>query len=323
MAKPVFLDAGSPTSQATVQFGTLPRGTLFGAMGASGLGADFQVATQNFATHFGLTPEGFPVEHLIGGAQFRPAGGPIEFTISRDPIRDTLLSYAGIKDPGSGQTWGGVIASGISGLGSWGSAESGFYAGLGYQRLTGEQVADNQRVDGSVGSYWRVWTPPSGSLTIGLNFSAMTYQRNLRYFTFGQGGYFSPQSYFLFNVPVCWKATYHQVFEYSVDASLGSQHFQEDATPYFPLANSQTGVSPYYPGQISTGANYSLTAKGGYRLNPNWVLGGFLDANNTRNYSSQSLGFYVRYQQHPAPSGAKQFNGDLPDRKAMRPLLLP
>jgi cellulose synthase operon protein C len=319
IAKPTFLDAGASNELATIPLGTLQVGQLFGPMGATGIGAEMQVTTQNFAARLGVTPLGFPVENLTGAVQFRPAGGPIQITVSRDPIRDTLLSFAGVRDPGTGQVWGGVMADGVSGLGSWGSAASGFYTGLGYQDITGRGVADNHRVDGTVGSYWKVWTQPSGSLTIGLNLSGMHYDKNLRYFTIGQGGYFSPQSYFLFNVPVTWKGTYRR-FQYSVVASLGSQYFQEDSTPYFPLALLNRH---YYPSQISTGANYSLDMKGAYRLGDNWVLGGFIDFNNTLNYASQTVGFYVRYQEHPYTTGSELSGRDLPDWNAMRPLVLP
>ena len=283
------------------------------------MGGEMDVTTENFGVRLGVTPLGFPIENLTGALQFRPAGGPIQITVSRDPVGDTLLSYAGVRDPGSGQLWGGVVANGASVLGSWGSAASGFYTGLGYQYLTGRGVADNRRVDGDVGSYWKIWTQPSGSLTIGLNLSGMHYDKNLRYFTLGQGGYFSPQSYFLFNVPVTWKGTYRQ-FEYSVVASLGSQYFEEDSTPYFPL---QFYNRHYYPSQISTGANYSLDMKGAYRLGDNWVLGGFLDFNNTLNYASQTVGFFLRYQEHPYSPGSGPSGRDIPDWKAMRPLILP
>ena len=143
--------------------------------------------------------------------------------------------------------WGGVVATGITGRGNWGTAESGIYSDLGYQYITGTRVADNSRITGTIGSYWRVWSQPEGNLTLGLNFSGMHYDKNLRYFTLGQGGYFSPQSYFLFNVPLHWRGIYHHRFEYSVDGSLGAQHFQEDSTPYFPIAYLPTTPPPQIP----------------------------------------------------------------------------
>jgi hypothetical protein len=227
-----------------------------------------------------------------------------------------------------------VISDGISGLLSLGSSASGFYGGGGYQYITGKGVETNQAYSATVGSYWKVLTKPSGSLTIGLNFSAMHFNENLRYFTLGQGGYFSPQSYVLFNIPLHWGGTYEDRFEYSVDASIGSQHFQENATPYFPLGASTrsstgnglfvgsapTATVSYYPAQTSTGANYSMVFKAGYHLTEHWVLGGFLNLNNTQNYASQTGGFFVRYEFRPSRLFPKDFAGYLPDWNAIEPL---
>jgi hypothetical protein len=332
IASPVVLDAGTPNSQATIQLGSLGLGTATSPMGASGVGAEVQVATQNFGARLGITPQGFPVENVMGGIQYRPGGGPILITAYRDPITDTLLSYAGVRDPGTGQVWGGVLANGVSGLGSWGTPASGIYGGLGYQYIIGTGVANNTREDVSVGSYWRIVTKETGALIVGINFSGMHYQKNLRYFTLGQGGYFSPQSYLLFNVPVHWQGSYHSRFEYSADASLGSQHFQEDSSPLFPLLPPPASTSPshskigstisYYPSMVSTGANYSMVLKSGYRLNANWLLGGFVDFNNTQNYVSKTFGFYVRYQFRPMPFNSSTSSGNLPDWNALRSLVL-
>ena len=354
IVKPVFLDAGGPETNTTLQLGTLPLGTAFPALSASGVGAELQVATQNFGARLGVSPEGFLVSNFIGSVVFRPAGGPFQISVVRAPVRDTLLSFAGVRDPGTDQVWGGVISNGASGTASWNTNNSGLYAEFGYQYITGDHVETNQRYDGTAGSYWRVLTKPYGALTVGLNFSAMHYDYNLRYFTFGQGGYFSPQSYFLFNVPISWKGTYHDRFEYSVDTSFGSQHFTEDSTPYYPLeVNSQAvalasrnaatnsillhpipvptpkpivPVAPvvlYYPSQTVTSINYSLILKGGYRLDKNWFAGGFIDLNNARDYTSTSAGIYVRYQPRPISLDTPLTENYLPQPDSIRGLILP
>ena len=45
--------------------------------------------------------------------------------------------------------------------------------------------------------YWRVMDLRDSTLTVGFNLSALHYEYNLSGFTLGQGGYFSPQQYFL------------------------------------------------------------------------------------------------------------------------------
>ena len=37
-----------------------------------------------------------------------------------------------------------------------------------------------------------------------MNLTAIGYSKNLRYYTFGHGGYFSPQRYFSLSLPVEW-----------------------------------------------------------------------------------------------------------------------
>lgn len=51
----------------------------------------------------------------------------------------------------------------------------------------------------------------------------------------------------------------------------------------------------YYAGQAVTGASYSLDARLTYHFTPNWLLSGFVNANNTRNYSAETIGLTVRY----------------------------
>ena len=323
IARPVYVDAGTPDSLSTLRFGLAPQGASLSAQTAGGLGAETQLSSENFGLRFGSTPQGFLVRNFIGGVRFRPGGGPITFLLNRDSVKDTLLSYAGARDPVSKRIFGGVMANTFSLLGNWGGATSGVYANVSFQMISGESVADNRRVDGSVGSYWRLLARREGSLTAGWNISIMHYDKNLRYFTLGQGGYFSPQQYFLFNVPVRWTGAYRRNLRYVIAGSLGSQHFREDASPYFPTLPALQGRSgPYYPAFASTGANYSLDAKVAYQIAPNWYMGAYLNVNNARNYSSEMAGVYVRYLFQPRPMLTDVFVPSVPDWRGTQPFAL-
>ena len=295
-AKPVFLYSGAADGTATWRLGTAAAGAAFGSQSASGLAGEAQLVGRTFGLMAGTSPQGFPVHNFTGGFRLQPGGGPVTLLFSRDSVTDTMLSYAGVQDPSSGRVWGGVISNRFSARLNEGDAASGFYGGVGYEVLTGTGVADNKRIDGNVGTYWRVLNTPKGSLTVGASLFAMHYDKNLSYFTLGQGGYFSPQSYFLFSVPVTWEGKFDKKLTYKISGSLGSQHFSEDATPFFPInAALQLNGNPYYAAQAVTGASYSLDARLSYRLTPNWLLSGILNANNTRNYSAQTIGVNVRY----------------------------
>ncbi len=115
-----------------------------------------------------------------------------------------------------------MISNAYQVIGNWGDGNSGFYTNFSYQSITGDNVASNWRVDGTAGTYWKVYTRSQGSLTVGVNFSAMHYDKNLRYFTIGQGGYFSPQEYFLFNIPIRWNGTWRRQIQYSISTAVSA-----------------------------------------------------------------------------------------------------
>ena len=324
IARPVFLNAGTPDGTSLYRFGTSLVGTTFGSQSAGGLGGEVQLSTQDFGLRFGISPSGFLVTNFVGGVRWRIAGGPVTLWATRDNVKDTLLSYAGSRDPGSGSIWGGVVANSGAVQGNWGGADRGFYGSFGYQYLTGTNVASNTRFDGNAGAYWKIMSRSYGSLTIGANVFGMGYSKNLRYFTYGQGGYFSPQEYLLLNAPVRWVGRYKRNFEYSITASLGSQQFREDASPFFPTDPALQGKSgPYYPGQSVSGANYNVEFRGSYHLPGNWYLSAYMNMNNALDYNQQIFGFSLRYLFRDSLASPEMMVPTIPDWKGVQPFNLP
>ena len=352
VGKPVFLDSGQADGTAVVNVQesttagtkvvTIPQpiGTLTttdvtppAQQNATGIGGELQLAFRDLALAGGYTPYGFLIATFTGRAQFRPGNGPISFNFSRDPVRDTQLSYAGLRDPNGnslgsvGQIWGGVMANQGNVQFTKGGAESGFYFNGGVQYLAGYNVETNTRADLSGGAYWRAHTSPEyGSLSIGTNFFAMRYSHNERAFTFGMGGYFSPQVYFLANVPFTWNGHSGTRWHYNVLGSLGVQAFQEDATPIFPLAAQAASEialnNAALPAQTVVGPNYDARAQVAYQIGSHWFAGGFLSANNSRNYNSASAGFSIRFLFREQPSTAAGPTGLFPT-DGLRPFRVP
>lgn len=352
IAKPVFLDSGQAdgTSTLTVQEQTTagtslvsipqPIGTLVNTattppaqQNAVGIGGELQLAFPHLAFAGGYSPAGFLVATFTGRAYWKPGNGPITFNFSRDPVKDTQLSYSGLRDPSGntlgnlGQIWGGVVANQGQVQFARGDAESGFYVGGGGQYLSGYTVETNTRFDGSGGAYWRLKTIPEyGNLSIGINFFGMHYAHNEDAFTHGMGGYFSPQAYFLANVPFTWAAHYGTHWHYSVLGSLGVQAFQENLTPLWPLAVDKSletsENNAMLPAKTSVGPNYDLRSQISYQIGTHWFAGGFFSANNSRNYSSVSAGFTVHYMFRAQPSTATAPTGIFPS-DGLRPFTVP
>lgn len=350
VARPIFLDSGQANGNSLLQVTTLgqtklmqipnPLGTLLTTdttpppqQNSAGLAGEVQLSFPHLSVAGGYMASGFLVSTFTARGQWRPANGPITISVVRDPVKDSQLSYSGLRDPGSaslsfpGNIWGGVMANQGNINYGHGDAESGFYMGVGGQYLKGYNVQTNYRVDGDGGAYWRVLaSPENGSLTVGVNFFAMHYAHNQQAYTYGMGGYFSPSAYFLGNVPLTWTGHSGTRWHYTVLGSLGVQAFQTQLAALFPLP-SQTSLEVSsgnlaLPAMTSVGPNYDLRGSTAYQIGPHWFTGGFLSANNSRNYSAVSAGFFVRYLFRSQPSTVTGPTGLFPT-DGLRPFTVP
>ena len=81
--------------------------------------------------------------------------------------------------------------------GAWG----GWMSGQVHQ-LTGENVEDNQRLALLGGVYHKVINNDDERLSVSLSSLMLAYDNNQDEYSYGLGGYYSPQSYFSLSVPV-------------------------------------------------------------------------------------------------------------------------
>jgi len=287
----LYAFSGAPNGQSKSRFGTLPLGASFGKQSSGGLAGDLQISTSTFGLDFGSTPQGFPVQNLIGGLRFRPLGGPITFLAVRDSVKDSLLSYAGVRDPGTGIVWGGVVSNTGTVEVEHKTRRAGQYGSASFSYLTGKNVPDNWAGSGDAGFYFVVVK----GLSLGLSLTGMHYDKNLSFFSLGQGGYFSPQKYVLAAIPISWFSR-HRRFEYEIRASLGAQYFSQDSALFFPTRlNRLLPAQGFYRGTTDIGPNYSFLARLGYRVAPHVYFDTFATANNSRNYATQTVGFSLKF----------------------------
>lgn len=330
VARPIFLNNGEinntyfQNSGGNIPvLGTLPGNVIVAPpqQSASGIGGELQLASTNFALALGYTPYDFLVGNVIGRGQWRTLRGHLTFYGDRDSVKDTQLSYAGMRDPGSatpffaGNIWGGVVSTGGGVRLDITTPKAALYVSGGGAELTGVHVLENSRYDGQMGAYFNVhrW-PGYGSLKIGGDFFAMHYGHNEQSMTYGQGGYFSPNVYFLGSVPITYTGYYKDNFHYSIAGAAGVRSFQEDKALYYPLdlpLQTDSG-NAMAPASSNTGLNYSLNSQASYHFNNHWFIGAFLSANNTNNYNTVSGGFYVRYLFKPQYSSDDYSTGLFP-----------
>jgi tetratricopeptide (TPR) repeat protein len=350
VARSVFLNSGvlntsSFTGSKVPYLGTMPANSANppAQQFSSGVGGEVQLTTRNLGLAAGYTPSNFLIQNITGHFSWRLFGGHFTLFGDRDPVKDTQLSYAGLRDPATitplyiGKGWGGVVSSTGGARIDLGSGGSGFYFSADGGILHGYHVLNNSKVEGAMGAYLRVKNWPSvGSLTVGGALFGMHYHYDEVGLSYGQGGYFSPDSYFLAAVPVTFNGAYRSNFHYLVSGAFGVQTFKQDWQYFYPLdaglqANLQATLGctlaqlaahtcGEYPVTANTNLNYAINSEVSYRFGEHWYLGGFVSANNTDNYNAVSGGFFFRYalrKQHASegyPSGLFPVDGFRPLR---------
>ncbi|WP_175998647.1 cellulose biosynthesis protein BcsC [Burkholderia stabilis] len=338
-ATPVMLDGGNPATDVPTlaRFGAgLSRSAGGGSPGsgtASGVGLAISYEGKQLKADVGATPVGFPYQDVVGGVRYNGAitdRAAYLLAVTRRAVTDSLLSFSGARDASAGLKWGGVTRSGARGALSWDDGTSGVYVAGAFDYYDGHHVERNFAGKGSGGAYTRLLSDADRRLTVGVNATWMRFSKNQSYFTYGQGGYFSPQQYVILNIPVEY-AGRTGAFAYDLNGSFGVQHYRQNAVPYFPLdpgmqsqaaanaaASQAVGLDPgaVYPGHSKTGIAYSLSARGEYRVAPQLAVGATASFGNAYQYREWTAAVYLRYSFTPQ-GGVPAF----PPRVFMSPFL--
>jgi tetratricopeptide (TPR) repeat protein len=282
------------------------------AQTASGTSVALGYENDTFRADIGEVGIGFPVNNVVGGVR---TGGDIgrmsySLNISRRPYTGSLLSYAGTKDPVTGAVWGGVTNTGITlymstTLSTYNVAAMGSY-GL----LRGINVLNNDRLFLRTTIDTDVYTTDDMALNIGFNANYMSFSQNESFYTFGHGGYYSPQSSVSFGVPITLNGR-SNLLSYQLMASASYSYTHENASPYFPTdpalqtrATAGPNFASYYnsavyPGGNGGGFGYGLRALAEYRMTPNIALGGRFSIDRSAYYAPNALLMYMRYMFKP------------------------
>lgn len=315
-ATPTLLSAGSIDAFSGSEQNLLQRSAFeVDDERQRGIGLSVGYQTRGMELDAGVTPLGFQEVGFTGGALFDGQlddAGTVGYRmdISRRPVTDSVLSFAGRRHSDIGLEWGGVSATGARLTLSKDFGSAGVYGTVAWHSLRGNNVASNHRTELNGGAYFPIIDQLDTKLTMGVNLNAAFFDKNLGHFTYGHGGYFSPKHYYALSLPLTW-AQRSGRFSYRLDGSVGVQHFKQDDAPMFPnnadlqayaerLANFDPSMGDsYYRGESKTGIGYNLKAAAEYRLDSNLVLGAALGADNADDYRQWMGGLYLRYYFYP------------------------
>lgn len=311
----VNMDAGSfDTDGGTYdpKWGTCYETPCSGSTSQKQNGTSVAVGWQNktWSMDIGTTPMGFDVVDVVGGVSYSSDIGPLGYTLNahRRPVSSSLLAFAGQKDPNTDTTWGGVRATGGGASVSYDKGEAhGVWSSLNVDALEGKNVEDNWRIRWMTGYYYKLINDNNERLTVGVSNMLWHYDKDLSAYTLGQGGYYSPQEYVSFALPVTWRKRTEN-WSWELGGSVSWSHSKtKDGLRYpkqglIPDDNYDSNNDLMYSdkreretGSSSSGTGYTARAIIERRITSNWFVGLGVDIQEAKDYTPSHALMYVRY----------------------------
>ncbi|MCE2578801.1 BCSC C-terminal domain-containing protein [Komagataeibacter sp. FNDCR1] len=251
---PTLLFTGDPLDRANSarQFGTVAvngaHAWAYHHYDTQGVGLNLSYFNRWFNADVGSSPLGFAETNVVGGVEFSPHLTDnliLRISGGRRMVTDSELSYAGERDPGTGRRWGGVTRNFGHGALEWGEAGWNAYAGGGFAYLEGHNVEGNTETEAGAGGSATVWQYHERQrLRVGADLIYFGYKKDSYFFTWGQGGYFSPHEYFAAMVPVEWSGHTNR-WTWFLRGEAGYQEYHSRGAPYYPTSSLlQSEVTP-------------------------------------------------------------------------------
>jgi predicted Zn-dependent protease len=326
---PTFLNAGSLGGYITNQqrFGsnalalrsnattgvTTLSGTAPGDQTAAGAGFDLGYSVRGVSADIGTSPAGFREQNILGGVEWAPQLSDhvrLRLLAERRAVNDSILSFAGTTDPRTGEKWGGVVRDHGRATLEFSAGRADFYLLGGGATFTGTHVQSNTEIEAGAGGGFPVYRTPTQEVRLGLDLIYFGYSHNQDFFTLGQGGYFSPQSFAAALIPITWKEKLDEDLSYEVGASGGFATFRESASPYYPIdpalqadliaqqasaATAVPGVLAEFPAMTQSGFSGTAHASVDYRVSPSLHLGGRVSFETSPAYNQTMAMAYAKY----------------------------
>lgn len=215
------------------------------------------------------------------------------------PVDQSILSYVGQQDPYSDEKWGGVASMGVEG--EYVFVPMPYYwlsLKAGYDKYEGDNVIDNSAWLGNAAFGKTV--PFNGfDLSAGAFALVKSYETNTNFFTFGHGGYFSPQDFFIIGPILSLKTKDCGKWRGEANFSLNYIKFKTDEVQKYPLSNDPSLANDRYASDSFSGIGYSAELSGLKLLNPYWAAGASFKLNKSADYTEWASSLVLRFFYEP------------------------
>ncbi len=235
-------------------------------------------------------------------ARIDPLKGKLGVDLFRDSVRDSVLSYVGMQDIYTGLSWGQVLRQGVEVHYTSSGLTNSISADLTLESLKGEHVRHNDHWQLTlVQAYDRTHENESHRV-FGPMLQLEQYDKNLNYYTWGHGGYFSPQSRVALGVFADWLSQQGSIWLAHLKADLSLAYTEQDKAPCYaksPVVNTANRCVFEYNGETEFGPAGSLEAHAARQLSPHWTVGGGARYARAEEWEELSYHLFLRFNMSP------------------------
>lgn len=257
----------------------------------------------NYRLDIGSTVGNLPVNDWVGGVQWKTDLGPgsLRLELARRIVSGSVLSMTGAIDPVTGQAWGGARRNGVSAVVYEPITPTLDFVGIARANLiTARHVPDNTELNAQGILSKTIYQKAGQKIEVGASLYLWKFDKNLRYYTYGQGGYYSPQSFASLTLPITWTGSTEK-WSWQAQIGIGASRSRESDANLYPLdpllaqKAAALGNPTVIAGGTGGGSSTSLKLALERQVLPSLALGTVINIDRSQGYNPDVFSFYLKY----------------------------
>ncbi|MDH4395646.1 MAG: cellulose synthase subunit BcsC-related outer membrane protein [Limnobacter sp.] len=249
----------------------------------------------------------FPVQSWVGGVQYKMDLGEasLRIDLARRMVGGSVLSRVGAVDPVTGEVWGGARRNGLTAVYYQPLQLKMDFVGIArLNRITGENIPSNNEVNLQGILSRTVYANKTQKVEVGASLFLWSFSRNMSFYTFGQGGYFSPQAFGSLTLPITWTGKTDQ-WSWSTQLSIGASESRSDDALRYPgfeavdaQVQARNGTADpllTFTGGPGGGTSTGIKIQVERKLSDQVSMGGFAQIDRSEGFNPDLLQIFLRW----------------------------
>lgn len=261
------------------------------------IGIDYK----NIKVEVGSTPIGAKLSPEITGllsGYLRANDWMFSLKFEQKEIDESMLAFVGERaiDGAQEVNWGRVVKRGVEAGISY-DANVNLSLNLAYYpQIFGLNVEDNSETKATMTAIYHPRVESISYVDIGALVVYDSYEKNSNLFTYGHGGYFSPQDFWLGSLFAQFGDILSSDIYYQSKLALGFEGFIVEDALKFPLNDGVVNSGEMVDGYRDGGLTYKGAFQLGYKINNNLDLISGISVERMNGYSVQQASFALVYR---------------------------